>query len=395
LGLDGDILLTEQAVITITAITDSFDNDLYYAGTYPIKHGQYLKVWYYNNEKAGNFKRPKVKNTPLIKNLSKRNKIMAISIITIACLGFIFSGVLFFNQLSLSIKVDTFKTDLQNEIFKIYQQHQNRSILVTKIFQSKLDETGNGFNPNLSNLMDNNVLLNINKFLQNNIMGKNTNIQYGWIARTIDEKCTIVAYKPYDATFINRTDYSDFPWCKGIQKFDYYTSEAYYASGPRDFVNTIVSKITVDRPDGKSITIGYYGEALNWNNIIPPLMKYVNKDTALLVDHKGYLSADCKFDGCRKLSIDPITGNINNKTQKYASSDFVSEMFAEKISGDYDKDSPYNGQLLNNWKVYLLSDGERVDVIVHLGLFIVSMNLLAITIYYYLIPRYWLDDIRK
>ncbi len=198
----------------------------------------------------------------------------------------------------------TFKTDLQNEIFNIYQQHKDRSEVVNRLFQSKLNETDNGFNPKLGNLMDNKVLLNINSFLQNNIGIKNTNIQYGWIARTIDEKCTIVAYKPYDATFINRTDYSDFPWCKGIQKFDYYTSESYYASGPRDFVNTIVSKITVDRPDGKSITIGYYGEALNWNNIIPPLMKYVNKDNAILVDHKGYLSADFKIDGCRKLSID-------------------------------------------------------------------------------------------
>ena len=394
-GSDGDILLTEQAVITITAITDSFDNDLYYAGTYPIKHGQYLKVWYYNNQNAGNFKRPKVKDTPLIKNLSKRNKIMAISIITIACLGSIISGILFFNQLSLSIKVETFKADLQNEMFNIYQQHQDRSEVVKRLFQSKLNRTGNGFNPKLGNLMDNNVLLNINSFLQNNVGTKNANIQYGWIARTINEKCTIVAYKPYDATFINRTDYSDFPWCKGIQKFDYYTSESYYASGPRDFVNTIVSKITVDRPDGKSITIGYYGEALNWNNIIPPLMKYVNKDNAILVDHKGYLSADCKIDGCRKLSIDPSTGNIKNESQKYMSNDFINEMFAGKIGGEYDKDSPYNSQLLNNWKVYLLSDNERVDIIIHLGLFIVTMVLVAVTIYYYLIPRYWLDDIRK
>lgn len=395
LGSDGDILLTEQAVITITAITDSFDNYLSYAGTYPIKHGQYLKVWYYSNENAGNFKRPKVKNTSLIKNLSKKNKIMAISIITIACIGFIISGILFFNQLSLSIKVETFKTDLQNEIFNIYQQHQDRSEVVKRLFQSKLNETDNGFDPKLGNLMDNNVLLNINSFLQNNIGIKNTNIQYGWIARTIGEKCTLVAYKPYDATFINRTDYSDFPWCKGIQKFDYYTSESYYASGPRDFVNTIVSKITVDRPDGKSITIGYYGEALNWNNIIPPLMKYVNKDNAILVDHKGYLSADCKIDGCRKLSIDPFTGNIKNESQKYMSNDFIDEMFAVKISGEYDKDSPYNSQLLNNWKIYLLSDNERLDIIIHLGLFIVAMILVAITIYYYLIPRYWLDDIRK
>jgi hypothetical protein len=57
--------------------------------------------------------------------------------------------------------------------------------------------------------------------------------------------------------------------------------------------------------------------------------------------------------------------------------------------------SPYNSQLSNNWKVYMLSDNERVDIIIHLGLFIVTLILVAITIYYYLIPRYWLDDIRK
>ena len=59
-------------------------------------------------------------------------------------------------------------------------------------------------------------------------------------------------------------------------------------------------------------------------------MKYVNKDNAILVDHKGYLSADCKIDGCRKLSIDPFTGNIKNESQKYISNDFINEMFLKK-----------------------------------------------------------------
>lgn len=395
IGSDGDILLTESAVSTISALTDAFDESLHYGGTYPIKHGQFLKVWYYSKDGVGNNKRPKGKSGSLIRYLSRRNRVLATALITVACVGFLISGILFFNQLTLSIKVETFKADLQSEIFDIYERHQQRAQEIKNMFQYKLSLTANAFDPKLNDLLDESMLLNINRFITNITQNKDTDIQYAWVARSIDEKCTLVAYKPYDATFINRTDYSDFPWCKGIQKFDHYTTESYYATGPRDFVNTMVSKITVERPDGKSITIGYYGEALNWNSIIPPLMRYVNNDNVILVDSKGFLAADCKFGGCKKLSLDTNSDNIRDQPIKYVSSDFINEMFAGRIGGEYNKDLPYNTQLLNNWKIYLLSESERLDIIAHLSLFIVMIVLLSITFYYYLIPRYWVDEFKS
>lgn len=383
-GSAGDIVLTESAVITIKSLTDVFDNYIYYGGSYPIKHGQFLNIYYYNKDNIGNNKRPKSKDISIIQIISGKNRLMAITIIAFIVIGLIVSASLFFNQLSLSSKGETFETELINKISDIAQQHQDRTKVLDGLFQSKLNNTTREFNPDINNLLDTKLKLDVNTFLNNNVKNKGNDILYGFLAKPITDKCIIFAYKPYDTVFINKTGLY-FPWCKEAQHYNLYTSESYYASGPRNLVNTMATKITVDQPDGKSIVIAYYVESLNWTNIIPPLMKNLNEYNVILVDHKGYLSADCKSIGCRILTPNQ---NFNNNSIKYVTNNFMDEIFGKTIGGEYKKEFPYGTQLLNNWKMYLFSENEIFNIKMHLLLFIIMLILTAIAVYYYLIPRH-------
>src|SRR6185437_11659940 len=93
-GSSGDIVLTESAVITIKSLTNEFDNYIYYAGSYPIKHGQFLNLYYYNNGTIGNNKRPKSNDISIIQIVSGTNRMMATSIISLVLIGLIISAYL-------------------------------------------------------------------------------------------------------------------------------------------------------------------------------------------------------------------------------------------------------------------------------------------------------------
>ena len=80
IGSAGDILLTDEAVNTIFALTAKFKGNLYHAGKYPIKHDKYLNVWFYKKGNIGNPKPPKKKKITFDKTFNK-NKLSTCFII--------------------------------------------------------------------------------------------------------------------------------------------------------------------------------------------------------------------------------------------------------------------------------------------------------------------------
>ena len=204
-------------------------------------------------------------------------------------------------------------------------------------------------------------------------------------------KITTVFYKPYGNNFRNGTSLA-IQMCTGMNDHDVYLTQSYYATGPKNFVNTLVSKITVHSPDGKSTVVGYFGEAFDWNKIFPPLMKFVNRDTATLVDHTGHYAAECKFDKCTNF-ISDLPPSDNDPKPKQFNPDFISDYYSQKLNDNF-PDLPPNYHIVNNWKLLLISDAERLDIYIHIILFIIIGIVLVIIIYYYIIPRHWLEDVK-
>ena len=110
-----------------------------------------------------------------------------------------------------------------------------------------------------------------------------------------------------------------------------YLTPTFYATGPKNFANTLVSKIPVNRTDGKADVIGYFGQAVDWNKIIPPLMKFANRDTVKLVDNTGHLAAECTFEGCKRLVINPSSDNLKIDPIVFESN-FMTNLFSKDMN---------------------------------------------------------------
>jgi hypothetical protein len=390
IGSSGDILLTEGAVNTIFALTTKYKGNLFDAGRYPIKHGKYLHIWYYKNGNIGNPKSPPRKKLPLIKHLTKRNYLLALSLIMTSGLGFSLGLVTLLDNNNIT-ELNNIKTIIQDEIQDKYLKLIQDKKLIENLLQQKIDEINtNQQQIALSTTLTPQLKNELNSILTS--ISEEDGIKYSWISKIKPELCTITLYKPYDRDFINTTDFQKKPWCNDLNYYDTYLTETYYARGPHDFVNTLVSEINIKLPDGKSKTIGYLGKALEWNDIIPPLLASNNKPRLILIDNEGYVAFDCTFLGCKDLDnyrtavVDqkPLDFNSSYIGNSFGFSSFERVNIENKLGN--------NNNIFGNWTLYLLSVKlyEIMDYLIFGSISVIF----GLIIYYYLIPRYWLDEIR-
>jgi hypothetical protein len=230
----------------------------------------------------------------------------------------------------------------------------------------------------------------VNSNLQKFISSANPKSIYSWIAEP--NKCIIKAYKPNDFNFNNISGTSK-SWCKGLKIYDSYLSSAVFASGPKDFTNVLVSKIMINNTDGYGVNIGYFGEAINWNSVITPLLKY-SSNNLLLVDNEGYLAADCIENGCRKLTESASDNSFSNDTKTIAfHTNFFLDRFYADISDNYYLNTfPPNTHLLNNWKLYVVEPYLLNNYLYNIVLMTLSVIVLSVVVYTYLVPHHWIDD---
>ena len=139
IGSAGHILLTEEAVNTIFALTTQYKGNLFDAGKYPIKHARYLDVWYYKNGNIGNPIPPKRKKLLLIKHLTKRNYLLALSLIIVSGLGFSLGLVTLLDN-NNTTEVNNIKAIIQDELQDKYLKLTQDKKLIENILQQKIDE---------------------------------------------------------------------------------------------------------------------------------------------------------------------------------------------------------------------------------------------------------------
>ena len=183
-GSNKHILLTNDAINTITAITNDYTNNFHRAGNYSIKDMHTLNIWYYYDGAIGNNRGPKRRRTSLIKYLSRKNKPIIITLILSICISFIISGVLFLNQISLSNKTDILKDQLLTEIENIATHHMAEKQAIEKIAQSRLDTLNLSRDPKLNDILNNTIKISLNRELENMIKDPSSKAQYAWISRT-------------------------------------------------------------------------------------------------------------------------------------------------------------------------------------------------------------------
>jgi class 3 adenylate cyclase len=392
IGSSGDILLTEGAVNTIFALTTQYKGNLFAAGRYPIKHGKYLHIWYYKNGNTGNPTPPPRKKLPLIKHLTKRNYLLALSLIIISGLGFSLGLVVLLDN-NNTTELNNIKTIIQNEIQDKYLKLIQDKKLIENILQQKVDEININQQQQiaLSTTLTPQLKNELNSMLTE--ISEDNGIKYSWISKIKPELCTITLYKPYDRDFINTTDFRKKPWCNDLNYYDTYLTATYYASGPHDFVNTLVSEINIKLPDGKSKTIGYLGKALEWSDIIPTLLASNSKPRLILVDNEGYIAFDCTFLGCKDL--DNYRSTVIDQKPLVFNSSYIGNLFALSFSFEkvnMENKLGNNSNIFDNWTLYIQSDKfyEIMDYLIF-GSISVMFGLI---IYYYLIPRHWLEELR-
>jgi len=130
---------------------------------------------------------------------------------------------------------------------------------------------------------------------------------------------------------------------------------------------------------------------LEWNDVIPILLSSNSKPRLILVDNEGYIAFDCTFLGCKDLDnyrstvIDqkPLVFNSSYTGNSFGLSSSFEKVNMENTLGN-------NNNIFNNSTLYILSDkfNETMDYLIFGSISIIS----GLIIYYYLIPRNWLDE---
>lgn len=393
-GSAGDILATDDYINTLQAITQEYKEYFHYAGKYPIKHGEYLRVWYFHSKELGNRHQPKRKRMVFITHMSSRNRRLAITLMAFATIGLIISGQSLFINMTKPPVIDDISESLKNKITDtVYTNFDSNENSVEKMMKTQIDKMQIK-DPELVNILSTDTLSNLNGLVEN-ITGSNKDIKYAWVSHTKDypAPCLLAAYKPYDKSFNNATDgFPTRPWCIGMNDHETYLTETYYATGPKDFVNTLVTDIVVKLPNGKAEVIGYFGEALEWNSIIPEIIRNNESMRVVVVDHLGFIAADCTSHGCKDLSRTENNKEIDVPIPVNSTDILSFGSFVEKRSLTPDRTRGSNIEMLDGWTIYLLAEKTPVEFATRLFLFLAILAAFVVLVYLYLIPRHWLDD---
>jgi hypothetical protein len=183
-----------------------------------------------------------------------------------------------------------------------------------------------------------------------------------------------------------------------------------YATGPKEYANVLVTRINSDAGPSTT-TLGYFGLGVNWGNLLPRTLEKVYGDREdvriILEDAEGFVSADCKIDGCVDLTdiVRPIKvngsydsplqitklkfGNYKQQDSTLNSSELVQDSLQMDPLGLPSPDP----EVLKGWDIHLFYEHQSQSAyVLPASLFGLSLASFGLLIFYYLVPRYWLDD---
>ncbi len=409
LGEPGDILVTASAANTILALDSNYAGYLHYAGKYAIKHGDTLQVWYFCDTNSGNPRPPARKKEPLLLKMSSRNLKLGISLVALSVVALILSSQFLLADITSSSKdtrIALIKSSIEDEVGRLWIIQDHAKEPIQDELGRPADTMAAGPQATVIDLLaDQTVRKNVITVLDL-LHSSNADIKYAWVAAPATARCGIILYEPYGTIYDPTQDFTKRDWCLPMRDRTDYFTVTIFATGPDEFVNVMATRLIIN--DGSSErTVGYFGMGIHWNNLIPRMLSQTYGEGAnvrlILEDHGGHISADCTTQGCLDLTefaisragiIDPDPEDYVNMTEalKIDPAEY-SQLPLESISLDELDVPSARPQILAGWKIHLYYPQEpRGFNPISTGLFGISLASLCILVYYYVIPRYWLDD---
>jgi len=392
LGDGTQILLTASAHATISAITDEYEKYLTNIGIYPIKHGRRIIIYNFHcenktseKENFGNVKGPNKNKSSLIFEISKKNQVLSLTLMGIAVISIMFTGITFadfYDDIIISdIEKSEISTHLEQKIRSLIDIHQKAEMEIQKEFTNTIHDK----NQEIVITLDQRN--NVNSFLK--AMSFHPEIEYMLVSNSIPH-CDVLLYEPYWHSFDPNRDLSQLDRCKGMEKHTVYLSSTYFATGPGMFVNSLVTAIYNDLPEYRP-PVAHLVMGINWSELIKETVPLTSLDNTrmILVDHQGFIAFDCTNNSCDRFE------------EKHESKKQIP--FDNSLMDNYDYvvinfkgiDLPQeNEHIMKDWVLYVMH--PKTDVLslglLQLAVFTIPVIMFGILVYYYLIPRNWLDE---
>ena len=396
LGDGTQILLTNGAHATISTITNEYEKYLSNIGIYPIKHGRRILVYnfHYENKNTdktkekhfGNINGPDKNKSSLIHEISRKNQALAITLIGIAVISMIFGGITFVEFYENIIISDIEKSEIRNHLEQkmrnLIDIHQKAELEIQKEFTNTVHNKNQEIEITLSQRN------NINPFLK--AMSFHPEIEYMLVSDSLP-RCSVLLYEPYWHSFDSNRDLSQLDRCKGMEKYTVYLSSTYFATGPGMFVNSLVTGIYNDIPEYRP-PVAHLVMGINWNELIKETVPFTSLDNTrmILVDQHGFIAFDCTNNSCNKFE----TNHESKKPISFDSS--LTERYDYTEINFKGIDLPQeNENIMKDWMLYVMY--PKTDVLslglLQLAVLIIPVIMFSILMYYYLVPRNWLDEI--
>ena len=391
----GHILLTNSARAAILSQTTLYRDDLHYQGKYPIKHGQFLRVWdYYHvslgtkETSFGNTETLTKKNAPAILNINKKNQILGITLIAVTFVATIFGGAIFaqfYDDVNLSdIEKTQIESDLRNKVLNLIDiQKATVEEIESEFRDTTLDNTGHlNLTPSQRNTIQS-IL---------NTVALHPEIEYGILSNP-PPSCGILLYtEPYYEEFDKKINFTGYERCLGMQTYTIYLTSTYYATGPQKFVDSLVTRVYNDPQNDKS-TVANMIIAITWSPIINEIRQTIPLEDVrmILVDHKESIVIDCHNQNCKEFEENAIQRMAPSFDDSYLPNEGyeIITIPIEEIEIDFE-----NQHVMKDWILYVVYPQLPLlsSYILQLSALIAPLIVLGLLIYYYLIPRNWLDD---
>ena len=392
----GHILLTNSACATIQSQTMSYRDDLYYLGKYPIKHGQFLRVWNYHHDdvsvgkKETNFgiaEAPTKKKSPAILKINKKNQVLGIALIAISVVAAVLGGIIFaqfYEDINISdFEKNQIKSNLEEKVIKLIEIQKEAVRQIEPEFSDAiLDDAERLTLSDIQKESTRPILMAISFHPE---------IEYAILSNPVPH-CNVLLYEPYGKIYDETIDFTGYERCIEMQTHTTYLTSTYYATGPGKFVTTLVTTVNNNFPDDKS-TIAHLVMGINWNPIINDVRKTIALENVrmILVDHKESIVLDCFNQDCKEFEENAKQRKVSSFDDSYLSNEDY-EIITIPFEG---MDIPFeNEHIMKDWRLYVLypqSDLFSLNTL-QLSAVITPLIVLGLLIYYYLVPRNWLDE---
>lgn len=411
IGQADHILLTHSALTTILALDNKYEENFRYCGKYPIKHGEYLDVFLFRGDHAGEPKPPRRSIKPIIFYMSKINQVLGIVLLSFSITALFINGYTYtenlgrneeLNMMGYQEKENVIRTTIGDKVKQIRIYEDNYREVIKDELTTNMESLHNMESLNAASKTNaSKSLLGLLKASSLTITKVNSDIDYVIIASMTDGKCDAKIYEPFGYRTIVK-DWSNQPWCKNSQNDDYYLSHTYFSSGANTFINTLRSTIRVGGVEQH--TEGYLLFAIDWNNILTENINnsLIENLDLILVDNRNNIAAMCYYDRpvCDDFAERIQTDLLQSTPKSFVLNDFEKQGYEIReieLPSARELDFGSRSQVLDGWKIYMrypieqtMSEIENTGNTIVLG---INLAIVALLVYYYLTPRFGLREL--